>query len=120
MRKLCIALRIITGALVSLAGLAFTVIEATLLVTGDFALFENQALAFLQLALRITIAFAVLALGVFSLVKPTRTLLIESVCLFAVTLVMIPFISNGVGLYIAALATLFLLSEILGKVFSRK
>ena len=48
-----------------------------------------------------------------ALLKRTRSFLPHSLCLFASTLVMAPFVSNSIGLYLAVLAALFLLSEIL-------
>ena len=68
MRKLSLVLRITSGALVTLVAFVFAVLEATLLVTLDFTLYENQFIAFIQLALRIILALAALALGILSLV----------------------------------------------------
>lgn len=120
MRKLSLALRIVSGALVSLVAFVFAVLEVTLLVTLDFALYENQFIAFIQLALRIILALAALALGVLSLVKSGRSFLREGICLLASTAVMIPFISNNVGLYFTAVAALFALSHLLFDKFRAK
>ena len=120
MRKLSLVLRIVSGALVSLVAFVFAVLEIALLVTLDFALYENQFIAFIQLALRIILALAALALGVLSLVKPGRSFLREGICLTASTAVMIPFISNNVGLYFTAVAALFALSHLLFDKFGAK
>ena len=120
MRKLSLALRIVSGALVSLVAFVFAVLEVTLLVTLDFALYENQFIAFIQLALRIALALAALVLGVLSLVKTGRSFLREGICLTASSAVMIPFISNNVGLYFTAVAALFALSHLLFDKFGAK
>lgn len=120
MRKLSLVLRIVSGALVSLVAFVFAVLEVTLLVTLDFALYENRFIAFIQLALRIILALAALALGVLSLVKSGRSFLREGICLLASTAVMIPFISNNVGLYFTAVAALFALSHLLFDKFGAK
>ena len=120
MRKLSLVLRIVSGALVSLVAFVFAVLEVTLLVTLDFALYENQFIAFIQLALRIILALAALTLGVLSLVKTGRSFLREGICLTASTAVMIPFVSNNVGLYFTAVAALFELSHLLFDKFGAK
>ena len=103
----------VASALVALVGLVFALLEATLLVTLDFALYEDMFIAFVQLVLRLLLASAALTLGVLSLVKRARSFLPHSICLFASSVVMIPFISNYIGICFAALAALFLLSRIL-------
>ena len=119
MRKLSLVLRIVSGALIALVAFVFAVLDVTLLVTLDFTLYENQFIAFIQLALRIALALAALALGVLSLVKPGRSFLREGICLTASTAVMIPFISNNVGLYFSAVAALFLIAHLLFHKFGR-
>ena len=120
MRKLSLVLRITSGALVTLVAFVFAVLEIALLVTLDFTLYENQFIAFIQLALRIALALAALALGVLSLVKSERSFLREGICLLASTAVMIPFVSNNVGLYFTAVATLFLIAHLLFEKFGRE
>ena len=120
MFRLSLVLRIVSGALVALVAFVFAVLEVTLLVTLDFTLYENQFIAFIQLALRIILALAALALGVLSLAKPGRSFLREGICLTASTAVMIPFISNNVGLYFTAVAALFALSHLLFDKFGAK
>ena len=113
MKKFSIVLRYISSSLVALVALAFTVLEATLLVTLDFTLYENQFTAFIQLFLKFLIASSALALGVFSLIKRARSFLPHSLCLLASTLVMIFFASNSIGIYFTAVAALFALSQLL-------
>jgi hypothetical protein len=53
MKRFNLALRMISGALVALVALIFAVIEAALLVTLDFNLYENEFFALLQLFLKL-------------------------------------------------------------------
>ena len=111
MKKLSLVLRCVSGGLVTLIALIFTVLEATLLVTADFNLYENEIVAVIQLVLKLLIAMSAGTLGVLSLVKRSRSFFPESICLLASTAVMLPFISNNFGIYITAVAALFALSN---------
>ena len=116
MKKCSIVFRYTSGALVVLVALVFTVLEATLLVTMDFTLYENQFIALVQLLLRLLIAASALTLGIWSLVKGKRSFLPHSGCLLVSSAVMIPFVSNHIGICFTAVSALFLLSQLL---FSR-
>ena len=113
MKKFSIVLRYVSSSLVTLVALAFTVLEATLLVTLDFTLYENQFLAFVQLILRLLIASSALTLGIFSLVKRARSFFPHSLCLLASSIVMIFFVSNSVGIYFTVVSALFAFSQFL-------
>jgi hypothetical protein len=113
MKRFNLALRMISGALVALVALIFAVIEAALLVTLDFNLYENEFFALLQLFLKLLIAMAAGALGLLSLIKRARPFLKESIGLLVSSAVMLPFISNGFGIYITAVCALFMLSQLL-------
>ena len=113
MKRCILAFRVFSSALVTLIALAFTVIEASLLVTLDFNLYENVPLALLRLLLRLLIAMAAGAVGILSLIKKDRPFLAEGICLLVASAVMLPFISNGFGLYITLASALFLLSRLL-------
>ena len=108
-----IILRVISGVLVSLVALVFTVLEGTLLFTLDFLLYENELVAFVQLMLKLLIAASALTVGVLSLVMRKRTFLLEGVCLTLSAASMIPFVSNNFGIYFTAVAVLFLLSHLI-------
>ena len=116
MKKFCLIFRYTASSLVALVALVFTVLEATLLVTLDFTLYEDQLIALLQLVLRLLMASSALTLGVLSLVKRAHSFLPHSLCLLASSVVMIPFVSNRFGIYFTVLSVLFLLSQLL---FSR-
>ena len=113
MKKFSLVLRYASSALVSLVALVFAVLEATLLATLDFTLYEDPLTALVQLVLRLLIAALALALGVLSMVRGKRTFFGYSLCLFASSVALIPFVSNGLGICLAAVAALFSLSQLL-------
>ena len=116
MKTFSLIFRYVASSLAALVALVFTVLEATLLVTLDFTLYENPLVALLQLVLRLLIASSALTVGILSLVKRTRSFLPHSLCLLVSSVVMIPFVSNRFGIYFTVLSVLFLLSQLL---FSR-
>lgn len=113
MKKLSVALRLISGVLVAVVALVFVILEATLLITLDFKLYENEMLAFIQLILRLIIAAYALVIGVLSIIKSKRSFLWEGICLLAASVVMIFFASNNVGVYFTILSLLFVISHLL-------
>ena len=120
MKKLSVALRLISGILVAVVAVVFVILEATLLITLDFKLYENQTLAFIQLILRLIIAAYALVLGVLSIIKSKRSFLWEGICLLAASLVMIFFASNNVGVYFTIFSLLFVISHLLFSVSDNK
>ena len=112
MKILSTVLRSVFALVVIILALAFAAIEVSLLLTLDFTLFENEALALVQLILKLAIALSSLVLGLFALIKTKRSFLTESICLLLSSAVMIPFISNGIGIYIAIVAVLFMLTNL--------
>lgn len=113
MKKALVVLRAVASVLVILVALVFTVLEATLLITADFMLYENATVAFLQLCLRFVIPAAALVLGVVTLIGKNPRPVLTSLCLTASCAAMAPFISNGFGLYILLVALLFTASCLL-------
>ena len=113
MKKFNIIFRYTSGAIVSLVALVFAVLETTLLVTLDFTLYENPAIALIQLLLRLLIASSALALGILSIVNRTRSYLPHSLCLLTSSVTMIPFVINNIAIYFTVISVLFLLSQLL-------
>jgi hypothetical protein len=111
MKKIGLIFRYATSSLVALVALVFTVLELTLIVTLDFYLYENQLIVFIQLILRLLLASGALAVGVLAMVKRTRSFLPHSIFLLVSSVVMIPFVSNHIAIYFAAISALFMLSE---------
>ena len=117
MKKLSFALRLLSGILVSLVAFVFVVLEATLLVTLDFFLYENEFVALVQLIARLVVALSALTLGIFSIVKSKRSFLPEGSCLLASSVVMIFFVSNNFGVYFTIISALFVISHFLFQKF---
>ena len=113
MKKLSFALRLFSGILVSLVAFVFVILEATLLVTLDFNLYENEFVALVQLILRFVVAAGALTLGIFSIVKNKRSFLPEGLSLLASSIVMIFFVSNNFGVYFTIISALFVISHFL-------
>ena len=113
MKKLCLILCMLSSALVVLLALVFTVLEATLLVTLDFLLYEHMWIALMQLLCKLVLALAAAALGVLSLIKREQPFLLQGICLLVASAVMIPLVSNHFGIYMTAVAAFFVLSRLL-------
>ena len=113
MKKFSLAFRYTSSALVVLVALVFTVLEATLLITLDFTLYENQFIALRQLIIRLLMSSSALAVGVLAIVKRSRSFLPHGICLLLSSAVLIFFLSNLIGVYITAVSALFLISELL-------
>lgn len=113
MKNLSLVLRLISGILVALVALVFVILEATLLITLDFTLYENEAVALFQIITRLAVASLALAIGVFSIVKSKRSFLTEGLCLLASSVVMIFFVSNNFGVYFTIISLLFVISHLL-------
>lgn len=111
-------LKAVTSFLLTVLGAAFVFIEGYLLFTGDFLLFEVQAIAFLQMLLRLCLALMAMVLGIFGLIKRGRSQLFESIVLLAVTIVIAPFLTNGFGMYFILFALLLVIANTLYKRFT--
>ena len=107
MKKLSIILRTAVSVIVAIIALAMMIIEAILLFTGDFLLFEGAFLAFVQILLRLLVAGSAFATALFAIIKLKRRFLFEAMCLLGATAAMLPFITNGFGLYFLLLAAVF-------------
>ena len=113
MKPLFLTLRVLSSTLVLLVALVFTIIEATLLITFDFALYENEFLAFVQLFLKLLLALSAATLGLLSIVKLKRSFFPEGLCLLTASAMTIPFMINNVGLYVTAVSAFFAISQLL-------
>lgn len=106
--KFCLSvLRTFIRAVTLTVSLILVIIEGTLLLTGDFLLYESPVLAFLQLCLRLTIPAAAFALSLLSLIRRRHSFFFESLCLLIAVIAIAPFLSNHFGLYFILLAALF-------------
>ena len=115
MKKAGNILRIASGILVALVALVFFVLEATLMIALDFMLYERALIALMQLILKLSISAVALAIGTLTIVKKSRSFLIEGECLLVSAVVMTPFISNNFGIYFAIISAFFVLSQLIWK-----
>lgn len=113
MKTLGRILRVVSGALVALLSLVFLIIEVTLFATLDFALFENELIAFMQLTFRLILALGAFAMALLSIIKRSRIFAAESICLLAAMLVMAPFVTNNFGPVFVGVSALFSLSHLI-------
>ena len=100
-------------ALCTLMAVVFLVIEGWLLFAGDWRLFENTGLAFVQALCRSFLALLAVYVGFSTILwkKRKNTGLVWG--LLASALVSVPFLSNGAGWIPVMLAGVFLLAGIL-------
>ena len=109
--KTCVSLfRIITAVLLAVASLAFMIIEGALLLSGDYLLYENPAIALAQQFARLLLPIASLAVGLLVLIKRRRFRL-ESLFLTAAAAITAPSLSNQIGIYLLLLSALFALAQ---------
>ena len=120
MKTLTRILNIVTSALLMLIGAVFIFIEGYLLCSGDFLLFESQALAFIQMLLRLLLGVGALLLGLFTMKDKEKNFLFESMIALLACGFMYPFLSNGFGLYFILLASAHSLTSLLYWKFVKK
>lgn len=102
----------ILGALCTLMAVAFLVIEGWLLFAGDWRLFENSGLAFVQALCRFFLALLAVYAGFSTILWKKRKNPGLAWGLFASALVSVPFLSNGAGWILVMLAGMFLLARL--------
>jgi hypothetical protein len=115
--KTCISLfRVITAVLLAVASLAFIIIEGALLLSGDFRLYENPAIALAQQFVRLLLPAVSLTVGLRALIHARhRRFRPESLCFAASAALTAPFASNRIGVYCFLLCALFALSQWIGQ-----
>lgn len=112
MKTLARILNIVTSALLVILGAAFVFIEGFLLFSGDFLLFEIEAIAFIQMLLRLCLGAGAATLGFFCIIKGQRAFLFEALLLLVCCLVTAPLLTNGFGFYFIILASAFTLTNL--------
>ena len=109
--KTCVSLfRIITAVLLTVASLAFMIIEGALLLSGDFQLYENPAIALAQQFVRLLLPAVSLTVGLLSLIRRRRFRL-ESLVFTVAAAIIAPSLSNQIGIYLLLLSALFALAQ---------
>ena len=112
MKKWSLVLRAASSLPVLLAGLIWAALEGFLLFSGDWLLYENQALAFIQEGLKWMMAVLALYQGGRGVLWPDRPAAFGGICMFAASAAAAPLMSNGFGLYFCLAAAIFLLCHL--------
>jgi hypothetical protein len=116
MKKCLFLIRILAAVLLAVASLAFMIIEGALLLSGDFRLYENPAIALAQLLARLLLPTASFAVGLRAVIHARhRRFRPESLCFAAAAALTAPFASNRIGVYCFLLCALFALSQWIGQ-----
>ena len=114
MKTLMRILIAIFSVVVCVAGLAFTFIEGRLIVSGDWLLFDSPIVGLMQYLIRLAVAVGGITVGVMAIARlKTRSVVVESAYLWLASIVIAIFASNGVGVYILLLASVYLLLNVL-------
>lgn len=111
MKKTLILLHIAVCALFMLSSLLFAAIEIFQLFSGDWKLFENEILAFMQIAAKILLSFYCFAISIRAVIRNKQPFLFEGIQLLLITLSAAPFVSNNFGWLFVVPAALFLISD---------
>lgn len=116
MKKCLFLIRILAAVLLTAVSLAFIVIEGALLLSGDFRLYENPAIALAQQFVRLLLPAVSLTVGLRALIHARhRRFRPESLCFAAAAAITAPFASNRIGVYCFLLCALFALSQWIGQ-----
>ena len=107
MKKLCFVLNLIFGTLTAIVGLAFSAIEARLLISGDWLLYEHALIGLFQYLIRLLIALYAVFVGIMTFVRRKRQSAVFHSCILAAAVAGIcVFATNGLNLYLLTLSAL--------------
>ena len=121
MKKLSNVLLIIISALIALVALVFTILEARLVLSFDWALHEHEFLGFIQYLARLGLSLVALVITVCSIAyRKEITFVFESAALFSIAAGTLFFATNGFGIYFTILAALHLGASVFHKISSDK
>lgn len=104
--------RILVCAVCFLFALAFVGIEGFFLIAGDWLLFENRFLSFLQYSVKILIAVSAAWISLKAIFQRKRSFLKEGVAFLCASLIAAHFLVNKVGWLFVILSLLFTLMQI--------
>ncbi len=119
MKKLSTVLLVFISVIIALVSLAFAVIEARLVFSFDWSVYEHEFLGFIQHLARLGVALLCLAVSVSSIKSINeKTFIFEGVTLLAVAISVSVHAVNGIGLYMMIAAALYLVfASLHGKFF---
>lgn len=109
MKKASNVILIIVSVIIAIVSLAFVILEGRLVLSFDWSLHEHEFLGFIQYVARLGIAILCLATSVSSIVYINKkSFVFEGFCLIAIAVAISTGATNGVGLYLAILAIVYL------------
>ena len=119
MKKLFDILYAILSVILAMLGAAFAFIEGRLLFGGDFLLYANTAVGFLQYSLRFIIALTVLFIGALGLFK-NRILppLYSGIFTLAIGIGLSFFVTNGLNFAFLAVGVIYFATSLLKHKFN--
>ena len=111
MKKASNVLFILMSAILALVSLAFVIIEGRLLLSFDWSLYEHEFIGFIQYIARVGLALLCLATSISSIFYLGRkSFIFEGACVLAIAIAISTGATNGIGLYLIVIATLYLAS----------
>lgn len=121
MKKASNVILIIVSVIVAIISLAFVILEGRLVLSFDWSLHEHEFLGFIQYVARLGIAILCLATSISSIAYINRkSFVFEGFCLVAVAVAISTGATNGVGLYLAILATVYLAAAVFHYIASKR
>jgi hypothetical protein len=119
MKKLFDILYAILSVIIAILGAAFVFIEGRLLFSGEFLLYANVAVGFLQYSLRFIIALTVLFIGALGLFK-NRILppLYAGIFTLAIGIGLSFFVTNGLNFAFLAVGVIYFATSLLKHKFN--
>ena len=113
MKKASNVLFILMSAILALVSLAFVIIEGRLLISFDWSLYEHEFIGFIQYLARVGLALLCLATSISSIFYLGRkSFIFEGACVLAIAIAISTGATNGIGLYLIVIATLYLASAV--------
>ena len=120
MSKVLSVSRIIISTLIIILSLAFIFIEARLIIAGDYSIYDNAFNGFIRYFFRLILSILSFVVALFELInikkkdeKIKEYLKYGSVSLVVMSLTIIFFSTNYVGIVLLSLSSLLLLNKVL-------
>lgn len=112
MNMIRLIFRLFVCAVCFLFALAFVGIEGFFLIAGDWLLFENRILSFLQYSVKILLAVSAAWISLRGIFQRNRSFLKEGLAFFCASLISAVFSVNNIGWIFVLLSALFTLAQV--------
>jgi uncharacterized membrane protein YidH (DUF202 family) len=127
MKRLLNILLILFSSIIVLFGLAFAFIEARLLFSLDWSVYDFAFNGFIRYLLRLLIALLTVTIGIFEIInikkqneELSKKLYLSNVSLFLISIGIVIFATNYVGIICIALSSILLIIKSIQILYSRK